>query len=341
MRAVIRKTAKLPDAMSGDTSPAAKELQKLQRYFSAPTGSPPAFAVYKSDSVKKQLDELFHGKCAYCESFYASTAPVDVEHYRPKGAVSESSDHPGYWWIAMDWDNLLPSCIDCNRKRKQITPRLSNKLLTLQENRQGFSDSSVVLTGKKDSFPILGPRAMSATADLAAEYPLLLDPCRDNPDDHLRFHIDRANLIGLVLPRPHQGADLPGVVDVDATMLPMIREALEGGLSLKGILSIHVYGLNRLGLVQERTRLLRQLEFLEMFALEMRLMADELEPDPDVPILDAQDQARRSRDERIAKRLRFLQEQILGQMKAMARPDAPYSAMVREWIEGFKARLMA
>ncbi|MEF9674035.1 hypothetical protein QNM99_25505 [Pseudomonas sp. PCH446] len=47
---------------------------------------------------------------------------MDVEHYRPKGAVSEDASHPGYWWVAMDWDNLLPSCIDCNRKRKQVTP---------------------------------------------------------------------------------------------------------------------------------------------------------------------------------------------------------------------------
>ncbi|MGY2235236.1 endonuclease [Pseudomonas gingeri] len=337
MRAVIRKTAKLPDALSGTDSAAARELGKLQAYFRAPTGSPPAFAVYKSDSVKKQLDELFHGKCAYCESYFASTAPVDVEHYRPKGAVSEESGHPGYWWLAMDWDNLLPSCIDCNRKRKQVTPKLSAKLQTLLDHRQGFSEASVVLTGKKDSFPILGQRAMAEGADLVAEYPLLLDPCRDNPDEHLRFHIDRENLIGLVLPRPHPGSDLPSLTGTAIDGL--VREARETGLSLKGTVSIHVYGLNRLGLVQERTRLLRQLEFLEMLALEMGLMAQELDPDPDVPIIDPQDQARRDRDERIAKRLRFLQDQILGEMKAMARPEAPYSAMVRAWIEGFKQRL--
>ncbi|WP_248796340.1 endonuclease [Pseudomonas sp. MWU13-2105] len=332
MRAVTRSTAKAPEALSGADSPAAKELQKLTAWFAAPDGSPPAFAVYKADSVKQQLDALFHGKCAYCESFFASTAPVDVEHYRPKGAVSEDASHPGYWWLAMDWDNLLPSCIDCNRKRKQVTPRLSAKLLTLRDDRQGFNQGGLLLSGKKDSFPILGQRAMSAAQGFADEYPLLLDPCRDNPDEHLKFHIDRSNLIGLVLPRPHTGTDLPPGAAAGTAREGNLEEALAAGLSLKGSVSIHVYGLNRLGLVQERTRLLRQLEFLEMLALEVGAMADELLLDPTAlppKVVDA------------ARRLYFLQDQILGQMKRMARPEAPYSAMVRAWIEDFKVRLQA
>ncbi|KIH84714.1 HNH endonuclease [Pseudomonas batumici] len=331
MRAVIRTTAKAPQALSGADSPAARELQKLKAWFAAPVGSPPAFTVYKADSVKQQLDELFHGKCAYCESFFASTAPVDVEHYRPKGAVSEDASHPGYWWVAMDWDNLLPSCIDCNRKRKQVTPRLSARLLTLRDDRQGFNQGRLLLSGKKDSFPILGQRAMSDAADLAAEYPLLLDPCRDNPDEHLKFHIDRSNLIGLVLPRPHTGADL--VPMAEAVMDDHLQDALTAGVSLKGSVSIHVYGLNRLGLVQERTRLLRQLEFLEMLALEVGEMADKLVPDPEAPPS--------ATVASIAKRLYLLQDRVLGEMKRMARPEAPYSAMVRAWIEDFKVRLQA
>jgi hypothetical protein len=115
------------------------------------------------------------------------------------------------------------------------------------------------------SFPVLGTRAVSETSAIANEYPLLLDPCRDKPDEHLRFYIDRANLIGLVIPRSHAGAGLPilGVNGADEAIRAVIDEALETGLSLKGVVSIHVYGFNRLGLVQERTRLLRQLEFLE------------------------------------------------------------------------------
>lgn len=336
MRAVIRQDVRQPDAMTGDDSPAKYELNKFRRYFEAPTDKAPAFAVYKSDSVKKQLNELFHGKCAYCESYYASTAPVDVEHYRPKGAVYEDPAHSGYWWLGMDWNNLLPSCIDCNRKRKQMMPKLSAKLLTLQEGHRGFSQGLLMSSGKKDSFPVLGTRAMTETSAIASEYPLLLDPCRDNPDEHLRFHIDRTNLIGLVIPKIHAGADLPvmGVNGVDEAIRALIDEAQEVGVSLKGVVSIHVYGLNRLGLVQDRTRLLRQLEFLETLALDVGLMAQELEPDP------ARPQPNDARDEGIARRLCLLQEQVLGEMKRMARPEAPYSAMVRTWIEGFKERLL-
>lgn len=337
MRAVIRNEVQTPDAMGGEDSPAGRELDKFRRYFAKPTGKVPAFSVYKSDSVKRQLDTLFHGKCAYCESFYASTAPVDVEHYRPKGAVYEDTNHPGYWWLAMDWENLLPSCIDCNRKRKQKVPKLSAKLLALQEGQRGFNHGMLISSGKKDSFPVLGVRAMSEGAAITGEYPLLLDPCRDDPQEHLRFHIDRENLIGLVVPRPHPGAGLPvqaGTGSDEATR-SVIEQALEAGLSLKGCVSIHVYGLNRLGLVQERTRLLRQLEFLEMLAIEIGSMAETLEPDPANPHENT------DRDKGIVQRLYLLQDHILQEMKRMARPEAPYSVMVRTWIESFKARLMS
>ena len=52
------------------------------------------FARYKEASVKTALEKLFHGKCAYCESFYAGLQPVDVEHYRPKGEVEG-----GDWYV--------------------------------------------------------------------------------------------------------------------------------------------------------------------------------------------------------------------------------------------------
>lgn len=81
------------------------------------------FKVYKRPEIKQLLQDMFHGKCAYCETFYSAAQPMDVEHYRPKGAASADDSHDGYWWLAMKWDNLLPSCIGCNRKRKQIPPK--------------------------------------------------------------------------------------------------------------------------------------------------------------------------------------------------------------------------
>jgi hypothetical protein len=81
------------------------------------------------------LKYKFHNKCAYCETkavqFYA-----DAEHYRPKASVqvrerdselrpavcalpleggkAREMKHPGYFWLAYNWRNLLPACKRCN-----------------------------------------------------------------------------------------------------------------------------------------------------------------------------------------------------------------------------------
>ncbi len=71
-------------------------------------------------------DALFFGKCAYCEGAL-ELIDGDVDHFRPKGAVSdqhgkpitidgdEFREHQGYYWLAYDWRNLLPSCKTCNQ----------------------------------------------------------------------------------------------------------------------------------------------------------------------------------------------------------------------------------
>jgi hypothetical protein len=30
-------------------------------------------------------------------------------------------EHPGYYWLAYEWTNLLPSCYDCNSFRRHGT----------------------------------------------------------------------------------------------------------------------------------------------------------------------------------------------------------------------------
>ncbi len=135
--------------------------------------------IYKNQDVKDALNALFAGKCAYCESIIQNH-PMDIEHYRPKNAVvihtSSGSvlKKPGYYWLAADWDNLLPSCIDCNRLRKQDLP-----------------DGQSGKRGKANMFPLRveAPRANLPNDDLEAEDPLLLHPCHDNPrpEEHLEF----------------------------------------------------------------------------------------------------------------------------------------------------------
>ena len=265
MRAVSRGTEAAPSCLDTQDRNGLTELIRARAHQSNtdPKKGSFKFVAYKHEQVKRRLDALFHGKCAYCETFYSASAPVDIEHYRPKGAVSEDPAHPGYWWLAMSWDNLLPSCIDCNRKRKQRVEVISTRVAELYLNSHA-NTLEIKQSGKKDSFPIAatGQRILPEGSGFGVELPLLLDPTRDDPEEHLRFHINHANPIGLVLSGKQPGAE-----------------------SERGSTSIFVYGLNRLGLVQERTRVLRRLEFLGDLVVELAAVIGELEEPPAVAAL--------------------------------------------------------
>jgi uncharacterized protein (TIGR02646 family) len=127
------------------------------------------FKVYRDRRVIDALIELFHGKCAYCEAKVIRTSPIDVEQFRPKSGVTESPDHPGYWWLAGTWENLLASCAYCNRSR--------------------VIDG--VKTGKANRFPLEDESQRAfAPGKETSERPLLLDPCTDRPEEHLVFDLD-------------------------------------------------------------------------------------------------------------------------------------------------------
>jgi len=109
--------------------------------------------------LKLHLFEQYFEKCAYCESKVLTVSLGDVEHYRPKKRVSEDPDHPGYYWLAYDHNNMLPSCERCNR-----------------------------YYGKRNVFPIAGKRAFKPDDDINCEGPLLINPTTEtNPDQHLAF----------------------------------------------------------------------------------------------------------------------------------------------------------
>jgi uncharacterized protein (TIGR02646 family) len=134
--------------------------------------------VYAHVEVKAALEELFHDKCAYCETPIAAGSDWDVEHFRPKGRVAERAGHPGYFWLTYEWSNLYPSCGFCNKRRKD-RPRWGDLQFASTE-------------GKNDQFPLEdeATRAMGPKDDLSKEKRLLLDPCEDRPEEHLRFTID-------------------------------------------------------------------------------------------------------------------------------------------------------
>ena len=189
------------------------------------------FKIYRDPTIRDTLDELFHGKCAYCEVRIVRAATLDVEMYRPKASVAERPEHPGYWWLASDWDNLLVACMDCNRSRIHAGER----------------------AGKANRFPLVdeSERAFHPGEE-ERERPLLLDPCRDDPETHLVFDED-----GLVV-----------------------------SSSARGQATISVVGLNREGLVQARKSAARQV-LVAIARIEILIKSESTEGDV-VPILQSE-----------------------------------------------------
>ncbi len=140
--------------------------------------------------MRSALEELFHGKCAYCESVLPATETADIDWFRPKASATDLDGKTsiGYWWLAYEWTNLYYCCQLCNRKYK------------------------------RNRFPVRHARATSPGADLAAEGAYLIDPCIEDPAEHLSF-------------------GLAGGVE---------------GKTDRGVVSIEILGLSRSDLVAQR-----------------------------------------------------------------------------------------
>ncbi len=235
MRYVDRKSVIAPKSLSDATGAGNTELAKAKQHYAKPDASAYEFKAYKGDDVVAALRDLFKKKCAYCESNFEAVSTMDIEHYRPKGGVKDDNTHSGYWWLAASWDNLLASCIDCNRERYQ---HLATKDMTQRD----LDAVKRILSGKKDAFPIAGKRARKESDDHAAEDPLLIDPTRRDPGQHLSWE---------ELLDDERGTEALSIVTAK-------RNA--GVSDPYGDESIAIYGLNRRGLVEERTLLLRALK---------------------------------------------------------------------------------
>lgn len=297
------------------------------------------FRAYKGEDVRHTLEALFHGKCAYCECRYDVGAPVDIEHFRPKNEVEDAAGarRAGYWFFAAEWTNLLPSCIDCNRRRFQPTPvSFASLRAGLERSREAAFVS--MKTGKEACFPIgdsgvrieAEPSTDALEKEIAAERALLLDPCRDNPGEHLRFHIDRNEPLGIIYPVGSDEIVLPVPLHTTNAVAESERLARDAGVSVKGSVSIVVYGLNRLALVQERTKLLRQLEFLGALVIDLASVSDLLST---IPVRS--EKGRTNRD-RAIERTCAASVRIIAEIRKLAAPEAPFSEMVRAWIAEFR-----
>jgi hypothetical protein len=188
-----------------DCEKASKALAEVVQ-----NGEKPSFneKLYKRKSIKDDFffgkESPFYGKCAYCETYIADFQHGDIEHFRPKAAVANELDEPifqrdqqgilaldengqpilhsGYYWLAYDWQNLLPSCTVCNQPKLVGGKKI----------------------GKHNRFPVIGQHAQ-ASGEVEAECPLLINPTslqdNDDPSKHLAIDIDT----GLMIPLSERG----------------------------------------------------------------------------------------------------------------------------------------
>ncbi|MGA1799355.1 AAA family ATPase [Sphingomonas sp. 4RDLI-65] len=115
--------------------------------------------------VREPLLQLFEYKCAFCESDVGATSSAVVERFRPIAYASDlagESSPQHYSWLLAEWDNLYIACSACSRAKRTL-------------------------------FPVDGPRGpvMSKINELRAyEDALLIDPCFDEPSEHIVFSQD-------------------------------------------------------------------------------------------------------------------------------------------------------
>jgi uncharacterized protein (TIGR02646 family) len=129
-----------------------------------------------SSQIRSALSGMQNGKCCYCDRKRDAARETDVEHYRPKATPAEAPKHPGYWWLAYEWENLLLACKTCN---------------------SGF---------KLNHFPLKAKsvRAGSYKGRLEREQRLIINPAVDDPEKSLTYDWTAVDA-GIVAAKPKRG----------------------------------------------------------------------------------------------------------------------------------------
>lgn len=137
--------------------------------------------LYKSKTIKREFffakEGPFGGRCAYCECYLNDFQHPDIDHFRPKKGVTDKDDNPavvfdangnksyhrGYYWLAYDAENLLPTCKICNEPSEIDGRKI----------------------GKHNRFPVVKDRYAVIPEAIPSEKPLLINPTCEDPAAHL------------------------------------------------------------------------------------------------------------------------------------------------------------
>ncbi|MBO0130917.1 retron system putative HNH endonuclease [Agrobacterium burrii] len=182
MRYVNRNRVSVPAVLvSGRVKQALANVEHYLRRTEdeqAQRRSPYDETIIHRSEVPEALSTLFFYKCAYCETRTANT----IDHFRPKSL---------YPWLAYDWDNLYPTCVECDRRKGSAFPVMSAYAAPFSTIREAR----------------------------AAEHALLIDPCYDDPRMHLLFCFD-----GHYEPLTEQGQITINQLDLNRKLLVRNRQ---------------------------------------------------------------------------------------------------------------------
>jgi len=137
----------------------------------------------KAFSVHKDILEIGDKpKCYYCESYVEHVAVLQVEHFRPKAKVdtidNNNLPHAGYYWLGLEWSNLLLSCPNCNGKSAK-----GNRFPIVD-----FNNRTTAINPIRNS-PLSFDRTycIANLSPLLDEEPLLINPEYEDPTPYLTF----------------------------------------------------------------------------------------------------------------------------------------------------------
>jgi hypothetical protein len=160
------------------------------------------------------MEHVFYEKCAYCERSISGYYG-DAEHFRPKSAVRYKDSagelvkpsceiphpagndvlplvHPGYFWLAYDWHNLVPACVFCNSglgKNERFDTQNGHFLMVELDEAEVLAMPAEVRPRASKKWPRRYYHS-SVTLD-RLEGPLFLNPLNPadgrNPREHIKF----------------------------------------------------------------------------------------------------------------------------------------------------------
>ena len=120
-------------------------------------------------------------------------------------------DHPGYFWLAYHWKNLLPACSACNAlkgKKNQFPTTFQHLLLRRVSDAPNPPDPDARPSKKWSHWYYPGPDELNRL-----EKPLLLNPYVDKPEQELRF--GKLGLIAGITPKGKHSVCVFNLCDLD------------------------------------------------------------------------------------------------------------------------------